>query len=64
MTGQLPIEIDTSKPHPARMYDWYLGGNCPVDEEMGRQMLALDPRVPVMGRFNRAFMHRATLPQC
>jgi hypothetical protein len=54
--------IDTSKPHPARMYDWYLGGkdNYPVDEEMGRQMLALDPRVPVMARVNRAFMHRAT----
>jgi hypothetical protein len=26
MTGQPPIGIDTSKPHPARMYDWYLGG--------------------------------------
>ncbi|MET9904125.1 SAM-dependent methyltransferase [Streptomyces sp. NPDC006446] len=62
MTGQTPNEIDTSKPHPARMYDWYLGGkdNYPVDEEMGRQMLALDPRVPVMARVNRAFMHRAT----
>ncbi|MEU2225708.1 SAM-dependent methyltransferase [Streptomyces sp. NPDC018347] len=64
MTGQDPtaIEIDTSKPHPARMYDWYLGGkdNYPVDEAMGRQMLALDPRVPVMARVNRAFMHRAT----
>lgn len=31
-----------------------------VDEEMGRQMLALDPRVPVMARVNRVFMHRAT----
>src|SRR5689334_17353852 len=66
MTGQDPAQdavvIDTSKPHPARMYDWYLGGkdNYPVDEEMGRQMLALDPRVPVMARVNRAFMHRAT----
>ncbi|MFC8876997.1 SAM-dependent methyltransferase, partial [Streptomyces ardesiacus] len=63
MTGQHPTtEIDTSKPHPARMYDWYLGGkdNYPVDEAMGRQMLALDPRVPVMARVNRAFMHRAT----
>ncbi|MCT9005017.1 SAM-dependent methyltransferase [Streptomyces sp. NPDC054766] len=62
MTGQPPIGIDTSKPHPARMYDWYLGGkdNYPVDEEMGRQMLALEPRVPVMARVNRAFMHRAT----
>ncbi|QOV39064.1 SAM-dependent methyltransferase [Streptomyces ferrugineus] len=55
-------EIDTSKPHPARMYDWYLGGkdNYPVDEAMGKQMLALDPRVPVMARVNRAFMHRST----
>ncbi|MET8943424.1 SAM-dependent methyltransferase [Streptomyces sp. NPDC004542] len=65
MTGQDPtdpVQIDTSRPHPARMYDWYLGGkdNYPVDEEMGRQMLALDPRVPVMARVNRAFMHRAT----
>ncbi|MEU3142881.1 MULTISPECIES: SAM-dependent methyltransferase [unclassified Streptomyces] len=63
MTGQQhPVEIDTSKPHTARMYDWYLGGkdNYPVDEAMGRQMLALDPRVPVMARVNRAFMQRAT----
>ncbi|MGW2822527.1 SAM-dependent methyltransferase [Streptomyces sp. NPDC001443] len=66
MTGQDhptgAVRIDTSRPHPARMYDWYLGGkdNYPVDEEMGRQMLALDPRVPVMARVNRAFMHRAT----
>ncbi|MFR9798644.1 SAM-dependent methyltransferase [Streptomyces sp. MS06] len=65
MTGQDTVgadRIDTSRPHPARMYDWYLGGkdNYPVDEEMGRQMLALDPRVPVMARVNRAFMHRAT----
>jgi hypothetical protein len=56
------VEIDADKPHPARMYDWYLGGkdNYPVDEAMGRQMLALDPRVPVMARVNRAFMHRST----
>ncbi|WP_175647365.1 SAM-dependent methyltransferase [Streptomyces cyaneochromogenes] len=63
MTGRnRSVEIDTTKPHPARMYDWYLGGkdNYPVDEAMGQQMLALDPRVPVMARVNRAFMHRAT----
>lgn len=61
-TGRNAVEIDTTKPHPARMYDWYLGGkdNYPVDEAMGRQMLALDPRVPVMARVNRAFMHRTT----
>ncbi len=62
MTGEHPVEIDTTRPHPARMYDWYLGGkdNYPVDEAMGRQMLALEPRVPVMARVNRAFMQRAT----
>ncbi|MFJ8196170.1 SAM-dependent methyltransferase [Streptomyces sp. NPDC096152] len=66
MTGQdadrNDLRLDSGRPHPARMYDWYLGGkdNYPVDEAMGRQMLALDPRVPVMARVNRAFMHRAT----
>ncbi|QKW05879.1 SAM-dependent methyltransferase [Streptomyces sp. NA04227] len=54
--------IDTSKPHPARMYDWWLGGkdNYPVDEEMGRKLLAIEPRIPIMARANRAFMQRAT----
>ncbi|MEU8708865.1 SAM-dependent methyltransferase [Streptomyces sp. NPDC048565] len=64
MTGQNPsdIEIDTSKPHPARMYDWFLGGkdNYPVDEQMAQQLLALDARGRDMARVNRAFMHRAT----
>ncbi|WP_405654280.1 SAM-dependent methyltransferase [Streptomyces sp. RK9] len=54
--------IDTSKPHPARMYDWWLGGkdNYPVDEEMSRQLVAMDPRIPAVARANRAFMQRAT----
>lgn len=54
--------IDTSRPHPARMYDWFLGGkdNYPVDEEMGRQLVAMDPKVLVTARANREFMHRAT----
>ncbi|WP_406090035.1 SAM-dependent methyltransferase [Streptomyces sp. NBC_01013] len=63
MTGhEPPIEIDTSKPHPARMYDWFLGGkdNYPVDEQMARQLLAVDARGRDMARVNRAFMHRAT----
>ncbi|GGV73854.1 hypothetical protein GCM10015535_01660 [Streptomyces gelaticus] len=56
------IDIDTTKPHPARMYDWFLGGkdNYPVDEEMARQLLAVDARGRDMARVNRAFMHRAT----
>jgi hypothetical protein len=24
--GGVPTEIDTSKPHPARIYDYFLGG--------------------------------------
>jgi len=56
------MEIDTSRPHPARMYDWFLGGkdNYPVDEQMAQQLLALQPRGRDMARVNRAFMHRAT----
>ncbi|MFF2720850.1 SAM-dependent methyltransferase [Streptomyces sp. NPDC058011] len=64
MTGPDPqaVEIDTSKPHPARMYDWFLGGkdNYPVDEQMARRLLKLDARGRDMARVNRAFMHRAT----
>ena len=69
MTGQdrttgssASVEIDTSKPHPARMYDWFLGGkdNYPVDEEMAKQLLQVDSRGRDMARVNRAVMHRAT----
>jgi hypothetical protein len=56
------IEIDTSKPHPARVYDWFLGGkdNYPVDEAVGRQMMTIDGRAKHSARTNRWFMHRAT----
>ncbi|WP_455351556.1 SAM-dependent methyltransferase [Streptomyces sp. SYSU K217416] len=55
-------QIDTSKPHPARVYDWFLGGkdNYPVDEQLAEQLLALEPRGKDIARVNRAFMHRAT----
>ncbi|WP_431036108.1 SAM-dependent methyltransferase [Streptomyces sp. P6-2-1] len=54
--------IDTTRPHPARLYDWYLGGkdNYPVDEELGRKLLAVAPGIPLAARQNRAFMHRST----
>jgi hypothetical protein len=56
------LRIDTSKPHPARMYDWMLGGkdNYPVDEELARYMLTLEPNLPLMAKMNRGFMHRST----
>ncbi|MHB9858178.1 SAM-dependent methyltransferase [Streptomyces sp. YIM S03343] len=57
-----PPVIDTSRPHPARMYDWFLGGkdNYPVDEAMGCQVLAVEPSAPLIAKVNRAFMRRAT----
>lgn len=51
--------IDTSRPHPARVYDWLLGGedNYPVDEELGRRMTALEPRAKHSALNNR-WWHR------
>jgi hypothetical protein len=64
MTGSeaSPTRIDTSRPHPARVYDWWLGGkdNYPVDEELARRILATDGTVLRGARANRRFMHRAT----
>ncbi|MEV0320279.1 SAM-dependent methyltransferase [Streptomyces sp. NPDC050658] len=50
--------IDTSKPHPARVYDWLLGGkdNYLVDQQMGEK---LPPEARANAARNRAFMHRA-----
>ncbi|MFD3573376.1 SAM-dependent methyltransferase [Streptomyces sp. NPDC058644] len=50
--------IDTSNPHPARVYDWLLGGkdNYPVDEAVGEK---LPPEAKDAARQNRAFMNRA-----
>ncbi|MFD8308624.1 SAM-dependent methyltransferase [Streptomyces sp. NPDC059690] len=55
---QSSARIDTGRPHPARVYDWLLGGkdNYPVDEAVGEQ---LPPEAQDAARQNRAFMHRA-----
>ncbi|MDF3299213.1 SAM-dependent methyltransferase [Streptomyces tropicalis] len=56
-TPDLP-QIDTSRAHPARVYDWLLGGkdNYPVDEAVGER---LPPEARDGARQNRAFMQRA-----
>jgi hypothetical protein len=53
-------DIDTSRPHPARMYDFYLGGkdNYAVDQEAAREILRAVPEVRDMARENRAFLQR------
>ncbi|MEU9169578.1 SAM-dependent methyltransferase [Streptomyces sp. NPDC048420] len=61
MTGSDAPRIDTSRPHPARVYDWWLGGkdNYPVDEALARRILEVDGTVLRGARANRRFMTRA-----
>jgi SAM-dependent methyltransferase len=55
------VTIDTSVPHPARMYDYFLGGhdNYEVDRYAAEQVIAVVPEVRAMARENRAFLGRA-----
>ncbi|MFJ8793547.1 SAM-dependent methyltransferase [Streptomyces sp. NPDC102462] len=54
-------EIDTSRPHPARIYDYLLGGkdNYPVDRDAGDALAAAAPEVRIGVQANRAFLRRA-----
>ncbi|MEV0224401.1 SAM-dependent methyltransferase [Streptomyces sp. NPDC050704] len=54
-------EIDTSRPHPARIYDYLLGGkdNYAVDQRAGDELAAAAPEVWISVRANRAFLQRA-----
>jgi hypothetical protein len=54
-------QIDTTTPHPARMYNAYLGGkDCyPADRQAARAVLRTFPEVRAIARANRAFMQRA-----
>jgi SAM-dependent methyltransferase len=56
-----PFYIDTSRPHPARMYDYYLGGkdNFPADREAAERAISSFPRLPLTANENRSFMARA-----
>jgi hypothetical protein len=54
-------DIDITRPHPARMYDYYLGGkdHWQADREAAEMILAVAPEVRDMARANRAFLTRA-----
>ncbi len=54
-------EIDISKPHPARIYDYFLGGkdNFAADRQTARQVLQNWGAVRAAVRENRAFLGRA-----
>jgi S-adenosyl methyltransferase len=59
--AELPPEVDTSRPHPARMYDYFLGGknHFAVDRETAETVLAAAPTTRITARENRAFLGRA-----
>ncbi|MGW1028714.1 SAM-dependent methyltransferase [Streptomyces sp. NPDC002577] len=58
---ELHSRIDSSKAHPARVYDVFLGGkdNFPVDREAAKAAFAANPRGYLDVRHNRDFMRRA-----
>jgi hypothetical protein len=60
-SGFSAAEIDTSRPHPARMYDYYLGGwdNYEVDRVAAERVIEVHPQVRLSARANRAFLRRA-----
>jgi hypothetical protein len=61
--GSLPASVDlrTDVPHPARMYDYYLGGkdNFPADRAAAAAVVQLLPSAPAGSRANRRFLGRA-----
>ena len=54
--------LDTSVAHPARVYDYWLGGtdNFAADREAAERVLAVAPGLRYRVRANRAFLGRAT----
>jgi S-adenosyl methyltransferase len=54
-------QVDTSRPHSARMYDYFLGGknHFAADREMAGKVLASTPMARSSARENRAFLGRA-----
>ncbi|HME66536.1 MAG TPA: SAM-dependent methyltransferase, partial [Streptosporangiaceae bacterium] len=53
-------DFDTSVPHIARVYDYWLGGkdNFAADRELGEQTLEAYPNLVFSVRANRAFLTR------
>jgi len=53
-------ELDTRHAHPARVYNYWLGGkdNYPADREAAEAAIAANPRIVTDVRANRAFLAR------
>ncbi|UGQ12093.1 SAM-dependent methyltransferase [Yinghuangia sp. ASG 101] len=61
ISGWNPPQIDTTKPHSARIYDYFLGGktNFAPDREAAEQTLSAVPHARTAARANRAFLLRS-----
>jgi S-adenosyl methyltransferase len=58
---ELPQDINTNVAHPARVYDYWLGGkdNFPADRALAEMMIQAIPNMRAMAAANRAFLGRA-----
>jgi hypothetical protein len=54
-------DLNTHIPHPARVYDYWLGGkdNFAADREVAQKTLVVAPETSLSARSNRAFLRRA-----
>jgi S-adenosyl methyltransferase len=61
LTDAAAPQVDVNRPHPARMYDYYLGGknHYAADREVADKVLAGAPSARTGPRENRAFLGRA-----
>ena len=59
--SQQSLEVDTSVPNIARMYDYWLGGkdNFAADREAADRQARAIPQLPWLARQNRGFLQRA-----
>ena len=59
--SQQPPGLDTSVPHSARVWNYWLGGqdNYPPDRMVGDQVMAMFPDITRLARADRAFLGRA-----
>jgi hypothetical protein len=57
----VPQEINTNVAHPARVYDYWLGGkdNFPADRALAEHIMEAIPTMRAMAAANRAFLSRA-----
>jgi S-adenosyl methyltransferase len=60
-SGQQPADLQTDRPHPARVYDYLLGGkdNYAADRAAAEAGMKANPAGRIPPRENRAFLRRA-----